>query len=170
MAHCVWPDENEMQLLAEKGVFVAHCPQSNINLSSGIAPVRRFLDRGIPVGLGSDIAGGVHTSIYRAMSDAIQVSKLRQTLVSPAEKALTLEEAFYLGTAGGGSFFGKLKNIDAGSAGSFEAGWDFDALIIDDGAFTFLVKRNLRDRLERVVYLSDRRNIIEKYVRGVSVF
>jgi guanine deaminase len=169
MAHCVWSDEKEMDLLAEKGVFIAHCPQSNINLSSGIAPVRRFLERGLPVGLGSDIAGGVHSSIFRAMSDAIQVSKLRQALVSPAEKALTLEEAFYLGSAGGGSFFGKLKNTEVGPAGSFEAGWDFDALIIDDGAFTFLVKRNLRDRLERVVYLSDRRNIIEKYVRGVSV-
>ena len=128
-----------------------------------------ILERGIPIGLGSDVAGGANSSIFRAISDAIQVSKLRQTLVSPTEKALTLEEAFYLGSAGGGSFFGKLKNTEVGPAGSFEPGWDFDALIIDDGAFTFLVKRNLRDRLERVVCLSDSRNIIEKYVRGVSV-
>ena len=169
MAHCVWSDKSEMDVLAQKGVFVAHCPQSNTNLSSGIAPVRRFLERGISVGLGSDVAGGANTSIFRAMSDAIQVSKLRRALIAPDEKALTLEEVFYMGTAGGGSFFGKLNHSEAGPAGSFETGWDFDALIIDDGVFTFHVRRNLRDRLERIVYLSDSRNIIQKYVRGVPV-
>lgn len=77
MAHCVWSDEAETALLAERGVYVAHCPQSNMNLSSGIAPVRRFLDAGVRVGLGSDMAGGCHSSIFRAMSDAVQASKLR---------------------------------------------------------------------------------------------
>lgn len=59
MAHCVWSGDVEIELLRERGVFVAHCPQSNTNLSSGIAPVRRFLERGVRVGLGSDVAGGV---------------------------------------------------------------------------------------------------------------
>jgi guanine deaminase len=167
MAHCVWSNEDELDLLAGKGIYIAHCPQSNINLSSGIAPAKRFLERGIPLGLGSDVAGGVHSSIFRAMSDAIQVSKLRH--INHGDKPLTLEEAFYLGSAGGGSFFGKLPHTGAGPAGSFEKGWDLDALIIDDGVFTFLVKRKMRDRLERVVYLSDSRNIIGKYVRGNSI-
>jgi guanine deaminase len=187
MAHCVWADEGEMDVLAEKGVYIAHCPQSNMNLSSGIAPVRRFLERGIPMGLGSDVAGGAHTSIFRAMSDAIQVSKLRRTighssLTAPEGKALTLEEAFYLGSAGGGAFFGKAVSADSadgaegatgagtGAAGSFEPGWDFDAVVIDDSEFASPVKRNLRERLERVVYLSDDRHVKAKYVRGNSVF
>ena len=174
MAHCVWSDEQEMDAFIQKGVYVAHCPQSNTNLSSGIAPVKRFLERGVSVGLGSDVAGGAHTSIFRAMTDAIQVSKLRQTYSLQTvglqkEKALTLEEAFYLGSAGGGSFFGKHNCTEAGSSGSFEAGWDFDALVIDDSPFASIDKRSLRDRLERVVYLSDQQNIIEKYVRGVSI-
>ena len=169
MAHCVLSGEREMDLLAEKGVYIAHCPQSNTNLSSGIAPVRRFLEKQIPAGLGSDVAGGAHTSIFRMMSDAIQVSKLRQTLAAPNDKALTLEEAFYLGTAGGGSFFGKIENTDFGSAGSFEEGWDFDAVIINDDPLASAVKRNIRDRLERIVYLSDDRHIAAKYARGVLV-
>jgi len=169
MAHCVWSDEKETELLAAKGVYVAHCPQSNINLSSGIAPVRRFLNRGIPVGLGSDVAGGAHTSIFRAMTDAIQVSKLRHVLSAPDEKALTLEEAFYLGTIGGGSFFGLLKNTDFGATGSFAEGMDFDAVIIDDSTLAPIDKCGIRDRLERVVYLSDDRHIDGKYVRGVAV-
>jgi guanine deaminase len=166
MAHCVWSGEEEMDILAKKGVYIAHCPQSNMNLSSGIAPVRRFLERDIPLGLGSDVAGGAHTSIFRAMGDAIQVSKLLRT----KGKALTLEEAFYLGSAGGGAFFGKATGTGAGAAGSFEPGWDFDAVVIDDSEIASTVKRNLRERLERVVYLSDDRHIKAKYVRGNSVF
>lgn len=80
--------------MKERGTFIAHCPQSNTNLSSGIAPVRRFIDEGISVGLGSDVAGGACTGIFRAMADAIQVSKLRWRLVDESQKPLTVEEAF----------------------------------------------------------------------------
>jgi guanine deaminase len=169
MAHCVWSHDNEIELLARRGVFAAHCPQSNMNLSSGIAPVRKLLKAGVPLGLGSDVAGGVHSSIFRAMTDAIQVSKLRQVLVSPSEKPLTLEEAFYLGTAGGGAFFGKADGDFFGPAGSFEPGYDFDALVINDGDLAAPRQLSLRDRLERVVYLSEDRHIKAKYVRGKRI-
>jgi guanine deaminase len=162
MAHCVWSNEEETNLLRDRGIYVAHCPQSNTNLSSGIAPVRRFLDAGIRLGLGSDVAGGAHASIFRAMTDAIQVSKLRQCLVDQTQAALTLEEAFYLGTVGGGAFFGK--------AGSFEPGYELDALIIDDQNLTPPFALSVQERLERVVYLSDDRNILAKYVRGKRLF
>jgi guanine deaminase len=177
MAHCVWPNEKEIELMAERRVFIAHCPQSNTNLASGIAPVRRFLERGIPVGLGSDVAGGVHTSIFRAMADAIQVSKLRRTLVAAEDIPLSLEEAFYMGTAGGGAFFGKAGTANAQTgtasfnvAGSFTAGYDFDALVIDDTNLAAPFELSIKERLERVVYLSDDRNIAAKYVRGKSLF
>jgi len=173
MAHCVWPEESEMDILADRGVYIAHCPDSNMNLSSGIAPVRRLMDRGILMGLGSDIAGGAHTSIFRAMTDAIQVSKLHQALVAHNEKALTLEEAFYLGTIGGGSFFGRLAGKTSGNgvgpAGSFEPSWDFDALVINDDVFGTPPGKKIKDRLERVIYLSDDRHIIGKYVRGIPL-
>jgi guanine deaminase len=168
MAHCVWSDDREAGLLAERGVFAAHCPQSNTNLASGIAPVRRLLELGVPAGLGSDVAGGVHTSIFRAMADAIQVSKLRRALLAEDEAPLSLEEAFYLGTAGGGAFFGKTGG--AGAAGSFAPGYDFDALVIDDANLAAPFELSIRERLERAVYLSDDRNITAKYVRGKSLF
>ncbi|MDR2740602.1 MAG: amidohydrolase family protein [Treponema sp.] len=168
MAHCVWPEERETDLMAERGIFVAHCPQSNTNLSSGIAPVRRFLERGVPVGLGSDVAGGVHTSIFRAMADAIQVSKLRRILTAEDDLPLSLEEVFYLGTAGGGAFFGKAGGM--GAAGSFAPGCDFDVLVIDDSNLTAPFELSIRERLERVVYLSDDRNITAKYVQGKCLF
>jgi guanine deaminase len=167
MAHCVQSDESEIALMAQRGVFAAHCPQSNTNLSSGIAPVRRLLDAGVPSGLGSDIAGGTTSSVFRAMADAIQVSKLRRVLTGGAEKHLTPEEAFYLGTKGGGAFFGKAG---AGFSGSFEPGYDFDALVINDNALTgdnlAAPSMSIRDRLERVIYLSDDRHIEAKFVKG----
>lgn len=161
MAHCVWSDGEEAELIRNRGVFVAHCPQSNENLSSGIAPVRRFLDAGIRVGLGSDVAGGCHPSIFRAMSDAIQVSKLYWRLADQEAKPLTIEEAFYLGTVGGGSFFGKV--------GSFAPEYEFDALVLDDRGIAGPLRLSVPDRLARIVYLSDDRNIRAKFVRGASI-
>ena len=84
--------------MKKQGVYIAHCPQSNTNLASGISPVRRYLDEGLHIGLGSDIAGGTSVSILRAMADAIQVSKLYWRLVDSSMKPLTVEEAFYMGT------------------------------------------------------------------------
>ena len=171
MAHCVWPDEQEIELMARRGVFAAHCPQSNTNLASGIAPVRKLLDAGVAAGLGSDIAGGTNSSIFRAMADAVQVSKLRRFLPGPSdeggtEQALTLEEAFYLGTAGGGAFFGKAG---MGYCGSFDPGNDMDALVIDDTPLAAPFELSIRDRLERLVYLSDSATIEAKYVQGNPV-
>ena len=60
MAHCVWSDERERAAMKEAGVTVVHCPDSNVNVCSGTAPVRTMLQEGLKVALGSDIAGGDH--------------------------------------------------------------------------------------------------------------
>lgn len=161
MAHCVHSSEEELALMKKQGVYVAHCPQSNTNLSSGIAPARHYLEAGLHIGLGSDIAGGTALSILRAMADAIQVSKLYWRLVDSSAKPLTLEEAFYLGTEGGGSFFGKV--------GSFREGYEFDAVILNSSTIPTPLSLSPKDRLERLVYLSDDRNITGKYVSGRKI-
>lgn len=162
MAHCVWCTPEEAQLLKDCGAFVAHCPQSNTNLASGIAPVRAYLREGLSVGLGSDVAGGTNPSIFRAMADAIQVSKLRWRLVDDALPPLTVAEAFFLGTRGGGAFFGKV--------GSFEEGYEMDALVIDDEGLGTPCARGLEDRLARVVYLPEEGRLQHKFVRGEQLF
>lgn len=162
MAHCIWSSDDEIERIRKNGVFVAHCPSSNMNLSSGIAPIRRYLELGINIGLGSDVAGGQTESIFRAMTDAIQVSKLYWRLVDGEKKPLTFDEAFYLATRGGGMFFGNV--------GSFETGFEFDALVLDDSALPSAAPLSVRQRLERAVYLLlDGFGIAEKYVRGTKV-
>lgn len=158
MAHCVHLSDSEMDLIRNCDVYVAHCPQSNTNLCSGIAPVRRMLDKGLRVGLGTDVAGGFSISIFRAMSDAVQVSKLYSVLVDESQTPLTLPEAFYMATKGGGSFWGNV--------GSFEPGYEIDAVVIDDSDMNELTPLNLSQRLERAVHLSNNINIRAKYVRG----
>lgn len=162
MAHCVLCSEAEQALMKAQGVWVAHCPASNTNLSSGVAPVRQYLDKGIRVGLGTDVAGGYSTSIFRAMSDAIQASKLRWRLQDQSLAPLTLPEAFWLGTVGGGSFFGQV--------GSFDVGYELDAIVIDDSRLTSPREMTIQERLERVVYLSESGDVVGKFVQGRVLF
>jgi len=161
MAHCVHSSEYETALMKERGVMIAHCPNSNTNVMSGIAPVRFYMDAGLSVGLGSDVAGGFTTSIFRAMSDTIRMSKMRWRLVDDSLKPLTIEEAFYLATRGGGAFFGKV--------GSFEEGYEFDAVVLDDDNIASTLKPCIKQRLERLIYLADDRNVRHKYAGGVQV-
>lgn len=162
MAHCVWSTDEEVELMRKNGVFVAHCPASNMNLTSGIAPIRKYLDLGLNIGLGTDVAGGHSDSIFRAITDAIQVSKMYFRLVNESYKPLVFSEAFYLATKGGGAFFGKV--------GSFEDGYEFDAVIMNDGVFPHPQSLNLAQRMERAVYLGlDEKNITAKYVAGRKI-
>ena len=159
MAHCVWSTDKEVELMRNNGVFIAHCPASNMNLTSGIAPIRKYLDLGLNIGLGSDIAGGHSDSIFRAITDSIQVSKMYFRMVDEAYKPLVFSEAFYLATKGGGVFFGKV--------GSFEEGYEFDAVIMDDSVLVHPQNLTLAERMERAVYLGlDDKKVIAKYVVG----
>ena len=157
MAHCMWSDGDELELMRQRGVMVAHCPTSNLNLASGMAPIRRFLEAGIPVGLGSDMSGGHDLSIFRMMVYAIQVSKMHYQRDN-TRAFLTLSEAFWMATKSAGRFFGRV--------GSFEPSYDFDALVIDDSDLLIDADYSLLQRLERFVYIGDDRHIAARYCQG----
>lgn len=159
MAHCVWTQGKELELMRRNGVMVAHCPTSNFNIASGMAPIRTFLEEGLRVGLGSDISGGHDLNMFRMLVYAIQVSKMQYQ--QHHEKAfLTLPEIFWIATKSAGSFFGKV--------GSFEPGYEFDALVIDDEVL-HPDEYSLLHRLERFIYLGDDRQILHRFCRGKEV-
>ena len=159
MAHCVWTNGSELELMKRNRVMVAHCPTSNFNLSSGLAPVRTFLDEGLPIGLGSDISGGHDLNMFRMLVYAIQVSKMHYQL-DKSKAFLTLPEIFWIATKSAGSFFGKV--------GSFEPGYEFDALVIDDEVL-HPDEYSLLHRLERFIYLGDDRQIAHRFCRGQEI-
>ena len=120
------------------------------------------MDLGLNIGLGSDVAGGHSDSIFRAITDAIQVSKMYFRMVDESVKPLLFPEAFYLATKGGGAFFGKV--------GSFEEGYAFDAVVLDDSVLLHPQKLTLAERMERAIYLGlDEKNITAKYVAGEKI-
>lgn len=160
MAHCCYTEGEELRLMKEHQVFVVHCPTSNCNLASGMAPIRTFLNEGVPVALGSDISGGHHLSIFQVMQYTLQISKLKYAQSEGKMPFLTLSEAFYLATKSGGSFFGKV--------GSFEPGYEFDALVIDDSDLN-MDNYDLAHRLERYTYLGDDRQIVKRFCRGQEI-
>lgn len=161
MAHCVHSGEAEIQRMKDNGVFISHCPESNINLSSGVAPIRKYLELGMNVGLGSDVAAGSTENMFTAMAYAVQASKMRWRLYDDSLKALTAEEVFYLATKGGGAFFGKV--------GSFEEGYEMDAVVLDDSRLEHPQDLSVKARLERLIYFSDDREICAKYVKGTKI-
>ena len=162
MAHCVWSDERERAAMKDAGVTVVHCPDSNVNVCSGTAPVRAMLDEGLKVALGSDIAGGDHLSMFDVTASAIRASKVRQ-MTDPARPAfLTVPEGWYLATSGGAAYFGERPGFAPGNR--------LHALALADGGLPQPHPMTPQERLERAVYLRQPGAIRAVWSEGRKVF
>ena len=162
MAHCVYSSDKEIKLMKDNNVFVVHCPASNTNISSGIAPMRKYINEGLNIGLGSDVAGGHTESMFRAITDTIQVSKLYWRLINQNYKPLNFEEAFYLATKGGGKFFGNV--------GSFEENFDFSAVVLNTDLLEYPFEHTVKQRLESAIYNNlDLYGVIAKFVKNKKI-
>ena len=161
MAHCIWLADAERALLKDRNVMLAHCAQSNLNLQSGIMPARRYLERGLRLALGSDVAAGHEPDMNRHIVASVEASKaLRFMPGHEGDRPLRLSEAFYMATKSGGSFFGRV--------GSFEPGYEFDALVIREDKS--LLELSVEERLERFLYAGASDAIRERYVSGHMVY
>jgi len=159
MAHAIYLNDDEVHMAVNKNLYLAHCPNANLNLSSGIMSVTKYLDESIQVGLGSDVGAGHSMSMAHCITSAIQCSKMRQ-LIYPKERVLTESEAFYMATKLNGSFFGQT--------GSFEEGYLFDALVITDPMYS-LQTFTPHEKLERFLYCGGKENIIARYLEGTRI-
>ena len=163
MAHYVWPDKKAIKLMKNRNVFVAHCPSSNMNLASGIAPIGMYLKNNIKVGLATDVAGGSYLSMFRTIEDTITSSKIRKKLIDNTVDSVTFTQAFYLATIGGGEFFGKV--------GSFDKGYEFDAIVLDESHIPTVLmdELSLAERLERFIY-RPKDKVLTKFIAGKKIF
>ncbi|HYD59450.1 MAG TPA: 8-oxoguanine deaminase [Noviherbaspirillum sp.] len=120
-AHCVQLDEHGINLFARTHTGVAHCPCSNMRLASGIAPVRRMLDAGVPVGLGVD--GSASNDSGHMLGEARQAMLLQR--VGHGPDAMTARQALELATLGGA----KVLNRD--DIGALMPGMSADIVLFD---------------------------------------
>ena len=121
--HAVVLSEADKELLAASGAGVAHCPESNMKLASGIAPVADLLRRGVPVGLGTDgCASNNNLDLIQEMDTAAKLQKVHclEPTVLPAPTALSLA------TCGGARVLGLEKEV-----GSLAPGLKGDLIVID---------------------------------------
>lgn len=122
-AHCVKLTESEIRLLAEQEVKVAHCPESNMKLASGTAPIVKMLDAGVTVGIGTDgSASNNDVDMFGEMATAAKIHKV--TSLDPT--AMNAVTTLLAGTMGGAECLGAGKKI-----GSLEPGKQADCIVID---------------------------------------
>ncbi len=144
MAHCVWSDREELAAMKEAGVTVVHCPDSNSNLRSGVAPIRKMLDMGVQVVLGSDISGGDKLNVFDILNSAIKVSKLRSAYDPEHPRQLTPGEAWYLATSEANVWFGEKPGFAPGNR--------LNAMVVADDKVCSAQPLTPQQRLERLIY------------------
>lgn len=127
LVHSVWVNEAELDLVASSGAIVVHCPVSNMYLASGVAPVRKMLDRGIPVALGSD---GPASHNSQDMLETLKVAALLAKVTAGQPTALRSMEALRMVTVDGARLFG-IGDAGWGSSGRLVAGAKADLAVVN---------------------------------------
>lgn len=175
LAHGNFVGDEDIALIRARGSGIAHCPLSNVYFSDAVFPLRKILQQGVHVGLGSDIAGGASPSILENARHAVIASRRLESGVDPALKRearrrpdsrIDAVTAFWLATAGGGIA------LDL-PIGMFKEGYQFDALIIDGRSRESNLRLNADDApadiLQKIIYLAGRTNIREVWIANRRV-
>ncbi len=171
LAHSVFLTDDDMDAVRAAGAGVAHCALSNMYFANAVFPLRRALQRGVHVGLGTDISGGPSSSMFEACRTTVQASRLLETGVDPdvpretrghPGATIDMKTAFHLATAGGG------EALDL-PVGIFAPGYHFDAIAIDPnaaGGSIRLFGAQATERIEQILHSASRANVAATYVGG----
>lgn len=176
MAHCNFLDDDDASLFARTGTAVAHCPISNAYFANSVIPVARFHAKHVDIGLGSDLSGGFSPSLFDNIRQAVISSRMLEDGVNtslPAEargvpdSRITIHEAFYLATAGGGESLSL-------PIGRIQEQYAWDVQVIDTRIPSaklpiFDEQEDLQDIFQKIMYLTRPENIREVWVQGEQV-
>ncbi|WNS75758.1 guanine deaminase [Bacillus sp. DTU_2020_1000418_1_SI_GHA_SEK_038] len=176
MAHCNFLDDDDAELFAKTGTAIGHCPISNAYFANSVIPIAHLHSKGVEIGLGSDISGGFSPSLFDNVRQAVMSSRMLEDGVNPNVPAeergkpnsrITINEAFYLATAGGGESLSL-------PIGRLAENFAWDVQIIDTKIGTakiplFDENEELIDIFQKIMYLARPENIREVWVQGEKV-
>lgn len=162
-AHCVHLEDEEWNCMHQTDSAIAFCPTSNLFLGSGLFPLKKTWDKGVKVGLGTDIGAGTSFNQLQTLNEAYKVQQLQ------GEK-LSAFEALYHATLGGA----KALSLDD-RLGNFNIGKEADFVVLDLNATALQQLRqskakNIEDAFFALTMLGDDRNIAATYVYGAAVY
>ncbi|MDT2781470.1 guanine deaminase [Vagococcus fluvialis] len=173
MAHCGFLSVEDAEIFRETGTAVAHCPISNAYFGNAVTRVKQLLhDYQVDVGLGTDISGGFSPSLYDNMKQAVMSSRMLNDGVNhgivSAERGvsnsnITLKEAFYLATAGGG------KSLSL-PIGELKEGFTWDAQVVSTHHLPVFGEDTLEETFQKLIYLMKPEQIKEVWVQDQLVY
>lgn len=134
-AHCVYVTEKDMEIMSEKNISVLSCPQSNLKLGSGIAPVKRMIDNGVNVSIGTD--GSSSNNNLDMIEETMLLSLLQRGILKDVN-AMTELEALSYATKSGAIAIGKEKSL-----GQLKKGYLADIIMIDTNNIRFTPKNDI---------------------------
>ena len=154
-AHGVWINNDEITLLKQRGVGISNNPESNMKLSSGTAPVMKYRQAGVSVGIGTD---GAASNNDLDMFEAMRQAAFQQKLVTMDPTAITAAEALEMGTLGGARVLGRGQRL-----GSLEVGKLADLIIV---GVSKARQQPLYDPVAQIVYASRGDDVETTIVNG----
>jgi 5-methylthioadenosine/S-adenosylhomocysteine deaminase len=153
-AHCVWVSDSDLEIFAEKGVTAAHYPVSNLKLGRGVMPLRKMLDMGVNVALGTDgVASNNRLDVLREMQTAAILHKG----VSRDPAITTAKEMIPIATINGARAQGRTD------CGRVCVGWRADLILIDRGSVHNLP---VYDDYAMMAYSAERSDVMLTMVDG----
>lgn len=163
LAHGVHLTEEELELISARKSRIAHCPNSNLFLGSGLFRLHHVLEAGVLVGLGTDIGAGTTPSMFTAMADAYKVQQVQNISLSPFH-------LWYMATLGGA----RVLSMES-ETGSLEAGKSADFVVLDLQATPLIELRSERassveDLLAGLIFMGDDRLISRAFIAGREVW
>jgi 5-methylthioadenosine/S-adenosylhomocysteine deaminase len=159
-AHSVWLSDDDLQIYADHGVAVAHCPTSNAKLACGIARVADMLDAGIRVGLGTDSpASNNDLDLWDEMRVAALLARLKQDDAS----VISATDALTMATRGGAEALGRTD------IGVIEPGRWADLILVSTDSAAFIPQIADRDLLSHLVWSAGSRLVTDVWVAGRKV-
>lgn len=158
--HFIFPSEDDIRIMQKYDSYAVQCPDATVSVIAGIMQTGSLLDRGMKIGLGSDISAGHHIGVYTQAARAVQLSKLKEFYEPEGNRKISFPEAFWMATKQSGDLFG--------GTGSLEPGSVFDALVID-GLSDAARDLSPAQTVERFCYIGTKENIKARYINGKQI-